>query len=233
MVVVLFGPPGAGKTTAARESDLEVFDRDDEPWFTLGEGPFRRAVAQLARRDARAVVIRAGASSSARERTLRSAMATHGFLVLEPAAVCHERVRARGRADAVTSHKAIVKWWSAFDHDDALPEWPGCGGVGVPNVAPVPVRKAPKRSPLERGYNQAHRRMRAAVAGHVRAGLAFCAKCGRPIHPRESWDLGHTDDRRSWTGPEHAACNRRAGGRVGGLKRWEGHHGDPPPPPGW
>jgi hypothetical protein len=206
-----------------------VFDRDDEPWRSLGEGPFRRALDRLAFGQVRAVAIRAGASSSARARSLSQMQATHGFLLLPPPAVCHERVKLRGRSDVQMSHRAIVKWWSNFDHDDLLPEWPGSWDeVEAPNVDPPPLVRARKAAPASRGYGQEHRAMRRAVAGVVTSGQAWCQKCGKPIVPGDAWDLGHSDDRRSWTGPEHAACNRR----HGALKRWE-QHVDPPPPPGW
>ena len=65
LVVLLFGPAGAGKTTAARSSGLTVFDRDDEKWS--GERQFTQALRRLALDpSARAVVIRSGATSSAR-----------------------------------------------------------------------------------------------------------------------------------------------------------------------
>jgi len=42
----------------------------------------------------------------------------------------------------------------------------------------------------------------------VKAGLVDCAYCGEPILPGEAWDLGHTENRLGYTGPEHARCNR-------------------------
>ena len=99
-----------------------------------------------------------------------------------------------------------------------------------------------KPTPAARGYGPDHRRMRAAVAPHVRSGRAVCTRCGKPIRlvrdalgrlVPEPWDLGHSDDRRTWTGPEHASCNRSAGARKGNAQRARREHVDPPPPPGW
>lgn len=66
-----------------------------------------------------------------------------------------------------------------------------------------------------RGYDRKHDQLRKQWAPIVATGKVECAKCGQVIGADEPWDLGHTDDRRGWTGPEHARrCNRRAGGQA-------------------
>ncbi len=70
-------------------------------------------------------------------------------------------------------------------------------------------------------YDWAHRQLRRRVAKVVDAGSAVCWRCGRPIHPCEPWDLGHSDApaakvRRLYNGPEHRSCSRVSGG----WKRW-------------
>jgi hypothetical protein len=69
----------------------------------------------------------------------------------------------------------------------------------------------------QRGYGIRHQNERARWAPRVDAGLVDCARCGEPLEPGRPWDLGHNDDRSAWTGPEHRACNRKAGGRNGAL----------------
>ena len=76
-------------------------------------------------------------------------------------------------------------------------------------------RRWPVKSREARGYGQAHRRMREIVAKTVEAGEAYCARCGHLIAPGAPWDLGHSDDRLTWTGPEHRYCNRSAAARRG------------------
>lgn len=73
----------------------------------------------------------------------------------------------------------------------------------------------PRGSSTARGYGVAHRAMRARWQEIVDAGEATCARCTGPIHAGQPWDLGHTDDRTAWTGPEHPSCNRSVGGRNG------------------
>ena len=75
----------------------------------------------------------------------------------------------------------------------------------------------------DRGYNASHRAERARWAPIVATGSVMCArqgpKCvGKPIAPDQDWDLGHTDDRTGWTGPECVPCNRGAGGTAGAHK---------------
>lgn len=65
-----------------------------------------------------------------------------------------------------------------------------------------------------RGYDAEHDRLRAKWEPKVRTGLVPCARCRRYIAQGEPWDLGHTDDRTAWTGPEHMTCNRSAGGKA-------------------
>lgn len=64
-----------------------------------------------------------------------------------------------------------------------------------------------------RGYDHAHREQRKQWAPKVATGTVHCAKCGDTIQPGTTWHLGHTDDRSTWTGPEHARCNLSDAGR--------------------
>lgn len=66
----------------------------------------------------------------------------------------------------------------------------------------------------QRGYGTKHQALRREWTPKVNAGRVLCAKCNKPIHPGTPWDLGHTDDRTAYTGPEHARCNRSAGGQA-------------------
>lgn len=76
-----------------------------------------------------------------------------------------------------------------------------------------------------RGYGAAHRRERKRWDHIVRAGNAVCARCREPIAPDEPYDLGHTEDRTTWSGPEHRSCNRSAGARNSNRQRDATHRG--------
>jgi hypothetical protein len=66
-----------------------------------------------------------------------------------------------------------------------------------------------------RGYGAKHKRHRQPLARQVAAGTVNCARCGYPIEPGADWDLGHTDDRTGYQGPEHRACNRSSAAAAG------------------
>ena len=67
-----------------------------------------------------------------------------------------------------------------------------------------------------RGYSGEHARRRKQWAAVIAAGhVVVCRRCGRRIWPGTAWDLGHQTNRVLPTYPEHAYCNRAAGGRKG------------------
>ena len=102
----------------------------------------------------------------------------------------------------------------------------GCG-VLIPTGSRCPAcravaeraRDTRRGSRQDRGYDAEHEAERRRWAPLVEAGRVACARCGQPITIGQAWDLGHTDDRLAWTGPEHAGCNRAAAGRTNAQRR--------------
>lgn len=138
LVVALFGPPGAGKTTAARASGLMVFDRDDPYWS--GEHQFRTALRRLgASPTARAVVVRAGASSSARATTMRTVQATHAFLMTAPHDELRRRLVERRRSDWRATLLGVDSWNEQHDRTDQIPDFPGWDALTSPIIERWPA----------------------------------------------------------------------------------------------
>lgn len=124
-----------------------------------------------------------------------------------------------------------------------IPEWltcPTCGMEFNPRrgtqvyCAPTcrPGRQDTRQKPntTARGYGREHQQERKRWVPYVESGQAECHArlCleeidgrGRLIPPESQWDLGHTEDRTAYTGPEHRRCNRADGGRRrGGTRAW-------------
>lgn len=74
-------------------------------------------------------------------------------------------------------------------------------------------------------YDWRHQQERAEWDAHLTAnGPITCRRCGHPVYPDRAahlnpdgmcFDLGHPEPGEDGTQPEHATCNRRAGGRRG------------------
>jgi shikimate kinase len=131
IVVLLCGPPGAGKSRAAKASGMAVYDRDDG-W---SEAEFRRAIAQLRHdRTAHAVVISSGATPSARRRVAASIGATHTLLLMADKDVLRQRIRKDRRADTVARIAGVEAWFRDCDVT-GQPVFNGWGGI-VPTRLP-------------------------------------------------------------------------------------------------
>jgi hypothetical protein len=113
----------------------------------------------------------------------------------------------------------------------------GCGRV-VDRSACINGRCPPcarkhdtqRGTPAQRGYGPAHRRERARQVAAFEPGQP-CARCGKPIMSTADADLGHTSDRRGYTGLEHARCNRSAGGKTSTKPRTDAAPYATPAPP--
>lgn len=133
LVVLLCGPPGAGKTTEARRSGLAVYDRDDPQW--ISEQHFTSELAKVAADPkAQAVVIRTGASSAARAKAAAMIAATHVFVLTADPDELANRIRQRGRADKVKTLAGVRSWFDRYDQDDRVQPFPGWAEVREPGL---------------------------------------------------------------------------------------------------
>lgn len=116
-VVLVCGPPGAGKTTLAKSLGLKVYDIDDPQWAN-DETRFKAALEHLNRDlDAQAVVIRSGATRSARAKASALIGATETTVVTTPEAECIKRVveRNRPRPPIKVQIAAVKSWWAKYE----------------------------------------------------------------------------------------------------------------------
>jgi hypothetical protein len=93
-----------------------------------------------------------------------------------------------------------------------------CTVCGTPTTG----SRCPKHQLLLRGrdnpdYQREHKATRQALEPLVATGTITCPRCNQPILPGQPWDLDHNDDRTSYRGPAHQACNRGKRQPKGGV----------------
>lgn len=116
-VVLICGPPGAGKTTYAHALGLEVYDLDDPQWQG-NDALFRATLTQLREQpDAKAAVIRTGATLSARQKVASNCGATEVVVLDTDLRTCVARIKQRGRTEPSISHQisGARRWWDRYE----------------------------------------------------------------------------------------------------------------------
>lgn len=114
-VVLVTGPPGAGKTTWARASGLEVYDLDDERWAG-SELAFTAALVAVGKDPhAQAAVIRTAATDQARTTYAAMVEATEVKTINPGKTECLRRVA--NRPNAKTHRAAVARWFDSAAAD--------------------------------------------------------------------------------------------------------------------
>lgn len=116
-VILICGPPGAGKTTHAHTLGLPVYDLDDPQW-NGDERLFIPALARLgATPAAQAAVIRSGATQSARDTAVALIGATDTHMIIVDRDECIRRVRQRNRQRPSVERQiaAVAQWFRQYE----------------------------------------------------------------------------------------------------------------------
>lgn len=206
-VVLITGPPAAGKTTYAQshaQPGDTILDQDE-----IGAARMRAALNQLSTTPGTTWVIRCAPGPTTRRHLADQLGAEIMHLVDDERVITRravERAALLGKPTRAAA-AAVAKWYATERADNH----PG-----------VPQRRAPRSAgtTTQRGYGWAHQKARADAIRDMHDGDP-CSRCGGPMYRAESraLDLDHRDDRTTYRGLAHAYCNRKAGQAVAVANR--------------
>lgn len=95
---------------------------------------------------------------------------------------------------------------------------PGCPNAAIKRYCQDHEREYERQrgNSNQRGYGSAHQAERTQWVKRIAIlGQIQCATCPTQIKPGQPFDLGHTNDRQRYIGPQCLPCNRSDGGRRG------------------
>lgn len=198
--VLIFGPPGSGKTTRARELGYELLEREQ---FRT-DAAFKRVVMRLAREDELDLaVVRCCFTPRELREWEQITLPSEVIRLDTDVETCKRRLYERRNPGWKGEVVAAERWFAS---------WAG-GQVQT-------ARKRPKRrtkmSTHALGYDRKHQNERKRwVEFFEKGGSVHCPRCRRPITAGMAWHLDHAPGKRGHLGPSHAHCNVVAGGKLG------------------
>lgn len=198
--VLVYGPPGAGKTTRAKEFGYEYLEAEQ---FRT-DAAFKRAVAKLAREDELDLAVVRCCFTPRELREWESLVLPTEVIRMETdLKTCKSRLYHRKRPSWKGEIAAAERWFTS---------WAG----GQVETTRKRAKKSYKVPTHLAGYGRKHQNERKRwVEFFAKGGSVYCSRCRKPVTAGMDWHLDHAPGKRGYLGPSHAKCNVVAGAKLG------------------
>lgn len=197
---LVYGPPGAGKTTFARKLREEEGREWLEQEHYRTSKAFKRAVLRLSDSDLDLVVVRCCFTEDELNEWKALTQATEVVRLDPGPKECKSRLYKRGHKQWKGEIMGVERWYRNWE-------------TGVRRLEPKRRRAYPTNA--SNGYGRKHQNERKRWEPIVAAGNVRCARCRKLILPGMAWHLDHAPGKRGYLGPSHAKCNVVAGAKLG------------------